>query len=101
MYSTTSLYKRVINMTTLSATELKNRLGEFLEKAQREPVKVTKGGRDYAVILSQEEYERFEALEDEHWARKAVEAQKSGYLNHEESMAELAQQADRLGIPIK
>ena len=49
-------------MMVLTATELKLKLGEFMECAQREPISVKKSGRRYAVIISDEEYERFQAL---------------------------------------
>ncbi|MCB1742054.1 MAG: type II toxin-antitoxin system Phd/YefM family antitoxin [Gammaproteobacteria bacterium] len=45
-------------MKTISAIEAKNRFGQLLEAAQREPVTVTKQGRPAAVVLSVEDYER-------------------------------------------
>jgi prevent-host-death family protein len=39
-----------------SATDAKNRFGELLEAARKEPVHVQKNGRDVAVVLSPEEY---------------------------------------------
>ena len=48
-------------MTMLTATELKSRLSEIIERAQREPITVKKGGKPYAVILGSEEYERLQA----------------------------------------
>ncbi len=38
--------------------DAKNRFGQFLDAAQREPVTVTKKGRPAAVMLSIEDYER-------------------------------------------
>ena len=76
-------------MTVLTATQLKSRLGEYMEQAQREPIIVKKGGRKYAVIISQEDFERFQALEDRYWAEKARKAQKSGYIGTEAAMAAL------------
>jgi prevent-host-death family protein len=43
-------------MATMTATEAKNRFGEVLELARKEPVRVQKNGRDVAVVLSAEEY---------------------------------------------
>ncbi len=43
-----------------SATEAKNRFGEVLEVARKEPVHVQKNGRDVAVVLSPEAYERLQ-----------------------------------------
>jgi prevent-host-death family protein len=45
-------------MSTISATEAKNRFGQVLEAARSEPVHVQKNGRDVAVILSPEEFGR-------------------------------------------
>jgi prevent-host-death family protein len=45
-------------MKTISAIEAKNRFGQLLDAAQREPVTVTKKGRPAAVMLSIEDYER-------------------------------------------
>ena len=56
---------------TVSATEVKIRFGEFMDKAQREPVTVEKTGRSYAVLLGYDEYQRLLALEDALWAAKA------------------------------
>jgi prevent-host-death family protein len=45
-------------MTTITATDAKNKFGQVLEEAQREPVRIQKSGRDVAVLLSAAEYER-------------------------------------------
>ena len=67
-------------MTRVTATEMKNRLGQYLNQAMAGPVMVEKSGRPAVVILSFEEYERLMAVEDAYWAEKALEAEKSGYL---------------------
>lgn len=51
-------------MKTVSAKEAKNRLGEYLEAAQSEPVTITRNGRPFAVILKAEEYERLSTVDD-------------------------------------
>jgi len=76
-------------MATLSATDFKRRMGEYLEQAQHEPVTVTKEGRKYAVVISQKEFERFQRLEDRYWGRLAEEAEEEGYLTPEETMASI------------
>jgi prevent-host-death family protein len=48
-------------MATMSATDVKNRFGEALETAQREPVTIRKNGRNVAVLLSAEEYQALAA----------------------------------------
>lgn len=45
-------------MKTLSALEAKNRFGQLLDAAQRQPVTVTKKGRRSVVVMSVEDYER-------------------------------------------
>ena len=45
-------------MKTIQATDAKNRFGELLEDAGKEPVLIQKSGRDVAVILSKAEYDR-------------------------------------------
>ena len=77
-----------------TATEVKNRFGEFIEKARHEPVTVEKTGRKYVVIISHEEFERLQAIEDRQWAMAATEAQKSGYVGTEETMKLLTRLAE-------
>lgn len=72
-------------MKSMPAKEAKQGFGALLDRAQREPVTITKNGREVAVLLSKEDFERLEALEDAHWAARAMEAEKEGYLGVEES----------------
>ena len=46
-------------MSTITATDAKNRFGQVLEMARTEPVHVQKNGRDVAVVLSPEEFARY------------------------------------------
>jgi prevent-host-death family protein len=41
----------------VTATEAKNRLGQVLELAQREPVFIEKNGRRHSVLMSSDHYE--------------------------------------------
>jgi antitoxin Phd len=68
-------------MKSMAAREAKNRFGEVLDIAQREPVRIEKKGRPVAVVLSTEAYERFEALEEEVWLSRARAAAAEGYLD--------------------
>ena len=68
-----------------TATEVKNRFGEFMDKAQIEPVTVEKTGRRYAVLIGFEEYSRLKALEDGYWGAAAEKAETSGYVGPEEA----------------
>ena len=49
-------------MRTLAALDAKNRFGELLDTAQREPVTIERHGRAVAVVLSAEEYGELQAL---------------------------------------
>ncbi len=65
---------------TMSVSEAKNNLGELLEFARKNPVKIERNGRPVVVVISTEEFDRMEALEDAWWALKAEEALKEGTL---------------------
>jgi prevent-host-death family protein len=56
-------------MINVTATEFKNRLGQYLDMAETDPVLVEKSGRPKSVLISHEMYEKFMALEDDYWAR--------------------------------
>ncbi|MEN8219697.1 MAG: type II toxin-antitoxin system Phd/YefM family antitoxin [Pseudomonadota bacterium] len=72
----------------INVTEFENRFGQYLEAAVREPVIIEKTGYPMAVMMSYTNYERLREIEDAFWAKKALEAEKSGYLG-EKSMSEL------------
>ncbi len=72
-------------MTKTTATEVKNHFGEYLEGALLEPIVIEKTGRPVVVMLSIKEYERLIALEDDHWAQKAMKAEKAGSIGQKES----------------
>ncbi len=60
----------------VQATELKTRLGKYLDAAIKEPVIIEKNGRNAAVIISFEQYNHLLELEDFYWGIKALEAEK-------------------------
>jgi prevent-host-death family protein len=84
MAKTTIMIIEVLNliniMKTLGASEAKNRFGELLDLARREPVQIAKKGRTVAVVLSIEEFERFSELENQLLALKAEKAQQEGFV---------------------
>lgn len=49
-------------MRTIASGAAKNRFGELLDMAQREPVTIEKHGRPVAVMVSADEYEAIEAM---------------------------------------
>ncbi|MBA3788905.1 type II toxin-antitoxin system Phd/YefM family antitoxin [Patescibacteria group bacterium] len=72
----------------ISARDAKNRFGELLDSAQRAPVRITKNGRGVAMLLSLDDYQRFEETEDALWAARAEAAhKKGGYLGTNKSEA--------------
>lgn len=48
-------------MSAMTATDAKNRFGQMLEMARTAPVRIQKNGRDVAIVLSPEEFQRLEA----------------------------------------
>jgi antitoxin Phd len=72
-------------MIHMVAKDAKNNFGQLLTKAMREPVVVDKNGKPVAVVLSLEEYKRFEQVEDDLLALKAKDALKEGFVGEEES----------------
>ncbi len=81
-------------MKTLGASEAKNRFGELLDLARREPVQITKKGRNVAIVLSVEEFERLSILEDELLAMKVEKAKEEGFIGLSESEALLREIMD-------
>mgnify|MGYP003984279937 CR=1 FL=1 len=67
-------------MQQVSATELKNRLGLYLDISETAPVIIQKSGRVKSVLISNSMYEEFLAYEDAYWAAKAKTAEEKGYL---------------------
>lgn len=49
-------------MQTFTANEAKTRFGEFLDRAQREPVRVMRHDRVVGVMVSAEDYEAMRAF---------------------------------------
>ncbi len=74
-----------MTQTTFSAKEAKNNFGRLLDEARVGPVSIEKNGRKVAVLLSTEEYKKFEEMEDAIWIKKANEAAKEGFLGASES----------------
>jgi antitoxin Phd len=83
-------------MQRISATNLKNHLGQYLEAAIKEPVIVEKSGRPTSVVISYEEFQRLLEIEDRLWVIRALKAEKSGYLGVEESVALLRKLEQRI-----
>lgn len=52
-------------MRNIAARDAKNRFGELLDAAQREPVAIEKHGRRVAVVLSAQDFDALEAIKEE------------------------------------
>jgi prevent-host-death family protein len=78
--------RKRLTMISVNVTELKNRMGRYLQQSVTEPVIIEKTHRPFAVILSYDEYERLRSLEDAYWIQKAKQAEKEGFVGVEESM---------------
>jgi prevent-host-death family protein len=76
---------------TMSASEAKNNFGDLIESARSNPVKIERNGRPVVVVISAEEFDRLEALEDSWWANEAQKAMTEGTIGTEESEKRLAQ----------
>jgi len=64
-------------MRIFTAKDAKQGFGDLIDAALREPVSITKNGKPAAVLMSQRDFERFEAMEDALWALRADQAIKS------------------------
>lgn len=52
-------------METFSSVEAKNSFGDVVQKAQQEPVCITKNNKPTAVMISMKEFENFQALREQ------------------------------------
>lgn len=72
-------------MIHMVAKEAKNHFGQLLTAAMREPVVINKNGKPVAVVLSTEEYQRFEDIEENLLALKAKMALEEGFVGEKMS----------------
>src|SRR5450759_114097 len=75
-----------VAVKTVSATEIKNRLGQYLARTAVEAVAIEKNGRPVAVLLSFEEYELLQRSDDFFWGQAARAAEAEGFLSVEDSL---------------
>ena len=81
----------MVTMDIISAKDAKNRFGELLASVKAAPIEIQKHGRTVAVLLSSEEYQRIERMEDQYWLEKALIAKANGLATKEESEALLTE----------
>ena len=63
MHYTDITYFAESKMVRVTAAEVQKQFGAYSERAQREPVTITKHGRDSLVLISAEDYERLKSLD--------------------------------------
>ena len=80
----------------LTATEAKNRLGQVLEQAQREPVFIEKSGRRHSVVLSVEHYDLLLAQQRR---GKTADAGKAFYDQYKDWVDMQNDLVEQFGIP--
>jgi prevent-host-death family protein len=74
-------------MKSFNAKDAKTHFGRLIDTAIREPVSITRNGRQVAVVLSVQDFERLAAMEDAWWARRAERNEEDGFLSGDESEA--------------
>ena len=83
----------------VTATELKHRLGQYMDAAMREPVIVKKSGRKTVVIIAYEDYEHLQALDDAYWGERALKTLKEDdFISGDAALRELERIAKEKGI---
>lgn len=60
-------------MNSFTASTAKNKFGELLDRARREPVIIEKHSRPNAVLMAYEEYQRLQRIEERLLAARADE----------------------------
>jgi len=73
---------------SITSTELKTHLGEYLNEAMIKPVFI-KRHKSQAVLLSKEEYDRLQSLEDAYISNEINLAEEEGYIGVEKTMKKL------------
>ena len=78
-------------MTTISATEAKQKFAALIDAAQREPVRIQRHERDVAVLISSEEFRRLSGSQWDEFNRLmdqfSAEAESNGFT--EENLKEI------------
>lgn len=72
-------------MIKMNAKDAQAHFGEIMSTIRKEPVAITRYGKEAAVVISHDEYQKFQNLEELYWFLKAEEAEKEGYLSLEDT----------------
>lgn len=73
-------------MLKVTERDMVQELDSYLNRALKQPVLVEAADRDPVVVLSLEEYERLQEVDDEHWAACARHANHEGYVDHDRAV---------------
>lgn len=82
----------------ITATELKNRLGQYIDSSIKEPVTIERNGRKISVLMSYDDYKYYQEIEEKLLAMKALEAKRAGF--EENPLDILKSLADEKGVSI-
>ena len=82
----------------VTATDAKNRFGQMLDHAQREPVFIGKSGRRHGVLISAAQYDAL-VLQAQGHAPRAREAGREFYGRYKRWVDEQNQLVEQFGIP--
>ena len=77
-------------MKTYTANEAKTRFGEFIDQAQREPVRVMRHDRVVGVMVSAQDYEAMRAFYADRLRNTLRESAQAAALTEEQAAALLA-----------
>lgn len=80
-------------MKTYTANEAKTRFGEFIDQAQREPVRVMRHDRVVGVMVSAQDYEAMRAFYADRLRNTLRESAQTSGLTEEQAAALLADES--------
>lgn len=83
----------------VKATELKTRLGRYLDLSIKEPVFIEKSGRQHSVLISTDLYEKLVAFEDRYWGELALQTMHDKPFEGD-AMAEMLRIANEKGVTL-
>ena len=83
-------------MREVTATDIKNHFGEFLDLAREEAVGIRKSGKVSVVMVPADEYDHLQKMEDAYWIARAQAAEASGeWVSHDEATRALTERLKR------
>jgi prevent-host-death family protein len=68
---------------SFAASDFKSKIGDMFMAAAKEPVQITKRGKEAYVLMSEERFRRFEAKESALLAARTLKATKRGFVSTE------------------